>query len=250
MTNSDQQNCCHSEWMNLQEQELSELLQALNVDSNGDENRNNLLNQLIEKTIEHFQDYIDKRARLAVHDGPPYFAPSWCSSLEGSMLWIAGCRPSMFIRHLHTLIGKDIESQLEDYLQGFGNGKLGDVSVMQMNLINDLQIKIIKEEDKLSVKLTSLQEDMVDQPIAIIANRASTHREANRDADEALDAHARAMVSLLEEADKLRLSSLKELISILSPLQAVEFLAASKKLHLCIREWGKRRDYLHGRTNI
>ncbi|KAK8580598.1 hypothetical protein V6N13_143677 [Hibiscus sabdariffa] len=48
------------------------------------------------------------------------------------------------------------------------------------------------------------------------------------------------------EADKLRLSTLKELLGILNPLQGVDFLATSKKLHLCMHEWGKTRDARHG----
>ena len=50
-----------------------------------------------------------------------------------------------------------------------------------------------------------------------------------RDADEALDEHARATVSVMEEADKLRSNSLKDLLGILTPLQAVEILACCKQ---------------------
>lgn len=54
------------------------------------------------------------------------------------------------------------------------------------------------------------------------------------------------MAGILEEEDaQLRLSMLKEQVRILTPLQAVEFLVASKKLCLCMHAWGKKRD---GRT--
>ena len=74
--------------------------------------------------------------------------------------------------------------------------------------------------------------------------------EINKEVDKALDQHEKAMVGVLEEADRLRLSILKELIGILTPVQAVEFLAAGKKLHLCVHEWGKRRDLSHGRGSF
>lgn len=60
---------------------------------------------------------------------------------------------------------------------------------------------------------------------------------------EALDAHVLPLASILQEADKLRLNILKELlIEILTPSQAVHFLVAYKKLHLSMHEWGKKRD--------
>ncbi|CAI9087257.1 OLC1v1021284C1 [Oldenlandia corymbosa var. corymbosa] len=243
-SSSELQSRCYEEWMKLQEQELSELLEAIHGDHSNEENSKTRLLNLIQNCLQHFRDYSKRRNELAASDVSPYFAPNWCSTLEGSMLWIGGCRPSMFIRLLYAKIGKEIESGLEQ------QAKLGGVSATQMCLINSLQAEIIKEEDKLSAKLTSLQEDLADQPIALIADDENSHREENnRIADEALDNHAESTVKLLEEADELRIRTLKELIlGILSPLQAVEFLAASKKLRLCIREWGRRRDNRHGRN--
>ncbi|VVA40981.1 PREDICTED: mRNAion factor, partial [Prunus dulcis] len=54
--------------------------------------------------------------------------------------------------------------------------------------------------------------------------------EMNRDVEEALDEHGQAMVRILEEADQLRLSTVKELVNILTPLQAVDFLVAKRQL--------------------
>ncbi|BFG30876.1 hypothetical protein CerSpe_171500 [Prunus speciosa] len=66
----------------------------------------------------------------------------------------------------------------------------------------------------------------------------------NREVEEALDEHGQAMERILEEADQLRLSTVRELVNILTALQAVDFLVASKKLHLCMHKWGKNRDHL------
>ncbi|KAI5326870.1 hypothetical protein L3X38_035944 [Prunus dulcis] len=51
-------------------------------------------------------------------------------------------------------------------------------------------------------------------------------REMNREVEETMDEHGQAMVRILEEADQLRLSTVKELVNILTPLQAVDFLVA------------------------
>ncbi|KAI5336823.1 hypothetical protein L3X38_016092 [Prunus dulcis] len=54
--------------------------------------------------------------------------------------------------------------------------------------------------------------------------------EMNREVEEALDEHGQAMVRILEEADQLRLSTIKELVNVLTPLQAVDFLVAKLQL--------------------
>lgn len=263
--------------MDLQEQDLSELLHVeaqhsqerrrRRRDGKGanDEDHNDSttaddddhgLNEVIEKSIQHFQDYSQNRARLARQNVSTYFAPSWCTPLECSVMWIAGCRPTTFIRLLYALIGEEIESRLEEFLQGRRAGSLGDASPKQMNLINSLHCKTIREEDKLSARLASLQEDMADNPISVIARqgRRCRHRQpAGKEVDEALEKHARSMLTVMEDADVLRLNTLKELISILTPVQGVNYLAASKKLHLCIHEWsggGARGDHHQSCTRV
>ncbi|KAF9587710.1 hypothetical protein IFM89_004687 [Coptis chinensis] len=73
--------------------------------------------------------------------------------------------------------------------------------------------------------------------------------ESDGDVDCALDTSALVLASILEEADKLRLKTLREIINILTPLQATDFLMATMKLHLSVHEWGKRRDHKHGRLS-
>ncbi|KAK3027918.1 hypothetical protein RJ639_040601 [Escallonia herrerae] len=92
--------------MKLQKHELTELLHALNLSSEGHVTDSELT-QLLEKLMDHFQDYCDQRSQLARRDAAAYFAPNWCRSLENSGLWVAGCRPSSFIRLVYVLsVGK------------------------------------------------------------------------------------------------------------------------------------------------
>ncbi|KAM1685265.1 hypothetical protein ACFX13_037379 [Malus domestica] len=72
---------CFKEWMEIQEKDLSELLQALTLDQNKDK-----LKQLAQKRIDHFQEYIDKSNQLACKDASAFFAPTWCTSWENSLL--------------------------------------------------------------------------------------------------------------------------------------------------------------------
>ncbi|EEF24610.1 protein DELAY OF GERMINATION 1 [Ricinus communis] len=241
---------CFHDWMNVQELDLAELLRALTLtDDDKPPDDQSLFAQLAEKNIEHFQEYVDKRNRLAHNDVSVYFAPTWNSALENSLLWLAGCRPSIFIRLVYALCGSQVESQIAEHLQGTRTGNLGDLSLQQLNMVNVLHCKTIKHEEKLTTQLASLQEDIADEPISMVAKEQSHAGDSNEVVDRALQNHDEAMVRLLQEADNLRLTTLKELISILTPVQAVDYLAAGRKLHLCMHEWGKKRDLKHGRGN-
>ncbi|KAL2244767.1 protein DELAY OF GERMINATION 1-like [Sesamum indicum] len=238
---------CFNEWMNLQEQDLSELLQSLSLnDADGDDHTADL-RELVDKNIRHFQEYASQRARLARNHVSPFFSPTWCTSLEGSMLWAGGCRPSIFVRLVYVLSGKELASHLDEYLHGGRSGGLGELSASQINSINSLQLRTIQQEDKLSANLASIQEEMADQPIFIIAKELAACSQTSTEADEALNALTASLIGVLGEADSLRLNTLKELTSILTPVQSVDFIATARKLHLCVHAWGRRRDREHGR---
>nr|DAD21232.1 TPA_asm: hypothetical protein HUJ06_022695 [Nelumbo nucifera] len=239
----DQPHLCFQSWIAQQQADLEELLQALTI-YKGDDTH---LNLIVEKNIQHFQEYTEKRSILARENATSFFAPSWCTSLENSFLWIAGCRPSLAIRLVYSLCGSELEAQLNEFLQGVRKGNLGELSARQLSLVNDLQCRTIREEEKLSTQMASLQEDIADQPLLTKANEYGLIGASIEHVDTTLDEHALALAGILEEADKLRLSTLKELINILTPLQAADLLVAAKKLHLSIHEWGKRRDRHHGR---
>ncbi|KAL6538681.1 2-deoxyglucose-6-phosphatase [Orobanche gracilis] len=133
-----------------------------------------------------------------------------------------------------------------------GIGNLGELSGNQISMVDELQRRTIREEKKLSERLASLQDDMLDHPLADISvksNRGSCRSSGNAygAVEAALDKHGRAMAGILTEADELRLNTLREFTKILMPRQAVDFLAAGKKLRLCMQDWGKKRDLDHGR---
>ncbi|XP_073059956.1 protein DELAY OF GERMINATION 1-like [Primulina eburnea] len=247
MATSDQNKeaCFYQAWMTLQEQELSELNQVIAQNTN-ECATNAELSQLIEKIMDNFQDYNHKRSLMARADVSPYFAPTWCTSLERSLLWIGGCRPSSYIRLIYALCGLEIESQLAEFLRGARIGNLGELSARQISMVDKLQGNTIGEERKLSSRLASLQEDVLDQPLAAIAVKSGC--QCNIKVDEALDKHGSAMAGILEEADHLRLNTMREVVRILTPRQGVDFLAAGKKLRLCMQDWGKKRDLDHGRN--
>ncbi|KAK5831305.1 hypothetical protein PVK06_015100 [Gossypium arboreum] len=149
------------------------------------ENNGNLTDntcaQLVERSLDSFLKYIEKRVQLDISG---LFSPSWNIALN-SLLWITGCRPSLYIRLTYALCGSQVEYQLSEITQGF----LGQVLATQLRMINNLHIKTIEEEEKLSSKLAGLQENIADQPIAMVAKRMSRVGESSGDVDHALDEH-------------------------------------------------------------
>ncbi|KAJ4981520.1 hypothetical protein NE237_032357 [Protea cynaroides] len=234
----DRCHSCFKSWVIQQELDLQELLQALSQHSNEEDK----LRMVVDKSIQHFQKYNEKRTMLAKHDAPSFFSPSWCTSFENSFLWIAGCRPSLSIRLLYALCGSELQAQLGEFLEGIRRGNLAELSARQLSLVNDLHCKTIREEDKLSSKMASLQEEIADQPLALMAVESNRVGDNSERVDRVIDGHALALAAILEDADKLRLVTLKELTNILTPLQAVDLLVATRKLHLSIHEWGKKRE--------
>lgn len=98
----------------------------------------------------------------------------------------------------------------------------------------------------MTAKLASLQEDVADSPFAVIVKKMNGAEELTDEFNHAVDENEKALLQVREEADKLRLNTLKELLIILETDKAVDFLACSKKLHLCVHEWAKKREQRHG----
>ncbi|MCL7051098.1 hypothetical protein MKW94_028820 [Papaver nudicaule] len=247
-SSSDQVQLCYQNWMNEQQQLLEELLQVHSQKPNDEQE----LNSIIEKLIKHFQEYANRRAQLAIDDASSFFSPAWCTSIENAFLWYGGCRPTTLIRHVYSLCGSQLESQLSEYLEGVRRGSIGELSADQLSLVSKLQCRTIQEEERLTKRMASFQESMADYPLSKLANKSDSD-DSNTESyieqvEQALDSHSKDLASILVDSDKLRMTTLKELIAILTPLQAVEFLIAGKKLHLCMHQWCQERDQRHGRT--
>ncbi|KAI3842522.1 hypothetical protein MKX03_034388 [Papaver bracteatum] len=236
---------CYQNWMIQQQEVLEELLEVYSQQPIEEQR----LISVIDKVVEHLQEYNNKRSQHAKIDAPSVFSPTWCTSIENSYLWLGGCRPSLAIRLVYSLCGSELESQLSEYLQGVRKGNVGELSADQLRLVTELQCRVIREEEKLSTKMATLQEDIADYPLTgFVNNSDDPGTELNGQVDQALDSHADGLAGILDDSDKLRLETLKELLGIFTPLQAVDYLIVSKKLHLRMHQWGLRRDQLHGRA--
>ncbi|XP_076928547.1 protein DOG1-like 3 isoform X1 [Bidens hawaiensis] len=210
-----QSQCCYHNWMAQQRLDLDELVQALNNYPTDLD----YLQLITSKVVYHFENYSTARAQLAKHDATSFFAPSWGSTFENSFLWIGGCRPSLTIRLVYALCGSQLNAHLDEFLEGVRHGNLGEISSSQLKSIDNLHAK---------------SESMADEPLVLLANDNGSPGDRSQG----------------EVVDKLRMNIFKSMIDILTPLQAVEFLVASKKLHLSLHEWSQRRDLRMGITQL
>lgn len=236
--------------MKLQHQEVSDLEEAAQLYGNGKIGEIEL-NKVIGKIISNFKDYMEKR-RLIIRstDIMTFFAPIWKSSLENSASWIGGCRPSSFIRILYAQSGRDMESQIDKFLRGETEripDFIGEFSKEQMTRIDELQRKIMREENVLSSKLANLQNDLLDLPLVARAQESGCGGIHGNHVVE--EKGLKLLGTSLEEADNLRMKAVEEIVvNILKPSQAVDFLAAGKNIRICMREWGRQRDDHHRRS--
>ncbi|KAI3981274.1 hypothetical protein MKX01_004538 [Papaver californicum] len=218
---------CYQNWMVQQQEVLEELLQVYNQKPIEEQK----LISVIDKVVEHMQEYNNKRSQLAILDAPSFFSPTWS------------------IRLVYSLCGSELESQLSEYLEGVRKGNIGELSADQLRLVSELQCRVIREEERLSKQMATLQEDIANYPLTgLVNNSDDPGTELNGQVDRALDSHADGLASILVDADNLRLQTLKELLCIFTPLRAVDYLIISKKLHLRMHQWGLRRDQRHGRA--
>ncbi|PWA42650.1 transcription factor TGA like domain-containing protein [Artemisia annua] len=97
------------------------------------------------------------RARLAKHDGPSFLLPTWGTTIENSLLWIGGCKPSLIIQLVYTLCGSQLDAHFAEFLDGVRHGNMGYISTSQLKNIDDLRAKTVEDEDKLNSRVENLQ---------------------------------------------------------------------------------------------
>lgn len=225
-----------------------------------DDSDDPVLKSLIDKVVRHYEQYYRAKSSWAKHDAISMFTPSWRSTLEDAFLWLGGWRPSMAFHLLYSKSGLQLEERLEELIRGLRTGDLGDLSPSQLERVNELQQRTIREEKDVTEKMAKHQETVADTSMVELSNIVSEmirNGETGGD-DQAADRvestlkpKEEGLEEILGRADELRLRTLKQVLDILTPIQAVYFLIAAAELHLRIHDWGKKRDadLAHRSTN-
>ncbi|KAM7498604.1 hypothetical protein LguiA_023018 [Lonicera macranthoides] len=159
--------------------------------------------QLVHKAMSHFSEYYRVKALAAKQDVLSIIVAPWCTTLERSLHWIAGWRPTTAFHLVYTESSIRFESHIVDILRGLRTGDLGDLSPAQFS-----------------------------------RDGASDLTGKCADIDEKLE----GLVKIVEKADDLRLRTVRRVVDLLTPQQAIEFLIAAAQLQFGIRGWGLDHD--------
>ncbi|CAJ1957569.1 unnamed protein product [Sphenostylis stenocarpa] len=186
--------------------------------------------EVMEKVIGKHQHYYRAKWEAVEKDPLNMFLSPWATSLERSLHWITGWRPTTAFHLIYTESSLLFESHIVDILQGFRTGDLGDLSPSQFRLMSDLQCETVKEENIITEELSEWQETV------------SEMMGPDREIDEKMDEKIVELISIIKKADDLRLRTLRNVVGLLSKQQAIEFLIASAELLIGIRCWGMNHD--------
>lgn len=246
-------------WLSKQNQQLQDLTFTVKSFSSTPVDEG-ALRSLIERVINHYECYYRTKATWSRLDVCAMLHPSWLSSLEDAFLWIGGWRPSMAFHLLYSKSGLQLEApgKLDELIRSMTTttGRdLADITPEQLSRVDELQRRTIRQEREISEEIARCQETLAGPDMIELSNMVS-EQSVNNDSiiddveeedrvESALKPKEKGLEEVLNRADKLRLKTLKDLIDLLTPIQAVHFLIAAAQLHLKIHEWGKRRDAKH-----
>ncbi|XP_021863797.2 protein DOG1-like 3 [Spinacia oleracea] len=239
-------------WLQEQERDLEELKAAM---AHSESTRS--LQDRVDRIMSHYEKYYRVKSESTKKDVLEMLTPSWRSHLEESFLWIGGWRPSTAFHLLYSLSGIHFEARFSELLRGLRTGvDLGDLSQSQLRRVDELQGQTIREERELTETLAAHQETVADTSMVELShiatelmrdsNSQSSGRAGtdlvNERVESTLDTKEEKFKEILEKADDLRLRTLRNVVDILSPIQAVHFLIAAAELHLRVHEWGMKKD--------
>ncbi|KAH0651348.1 hypothetical protein KY285_031473 [Solanum tuberosum] len=159
--------------------------------------------QLVQKVVSHIYEYYRVKSLAAKNDILSVYSAPWSTSLERSLHWIAGWRPTTAFHLIYTESSILFESHIIDILRGLRYGDLGDLSPDQ------------------------LARDSASEILGLMGD---------------IEGKMEKLVEILEKADKLRMKTIENLVELLTPQQAIEFLIASAHLQFGIRRWGINHD--------
>lgn len=115
------------------------------------------LTQLVNKVMFHFSEYYRVKSLAANKDVLSIFSAKWSTTLERSLHWIAGWRPTTAFHLIYTESSILFESRILDILHGLRTGDLGDLSPVQFTRVSELQCETVHQENSITDQLSEWQ---------------------------------------------------------------------------------------------
>lgn len=132
---------------------LDQLKQALRYQPTTEEHQD----QLVQKVMSHYFEYYRIKSLATKQDVLSVFSAPWSTSLERSLHWITGWRPTTAFHLVYTEASIRFESQIIDILRGLRNGDLGDLSPAQFRRVSELQCETVRQENSITDELSQWQ---------------------------------------------------------------------------------------------
>ncbi|GJV56161.1 DOG1-like protein 3 [Tanacetum coccineum] len=99
-----------------------------NDNDNEDIKDDSNLVQLVDKCVRHYDELYKTKSDGAKGDILCMFNPAWLTSLDYTLLWIAGWRPTTAIHLFYSKSGLQLEAKLADLILVLSTGDFGDLS--------------------------------------------------------------------------------------------------------------------------
>ncbi|KAL2941839.1 Protein DOG1-like 3 [Bienertia sinuspersici] len=242
-------------WLHEQGRDLEAMKDAARAHAKTAESTRSL-SKLVGRVIAHYEKYYRVKSDSAEHDVLGMLNPAWRSNLEDAFFWVGGWRPSTAFHLLYSVSGSQFEDHFSTLMMsGPRTGDLGDLSPSQLSKVNDLQQETVKEERELTELMASHQETVADSSMVQLSHIATEltrddqrssvsvdPQSVNEQVESTIESKEEKLKEILRKADDLRMRTLKKVVQILSPIQAVHFLTAAAQLHLRVHEWGMNKD--------
>ncbi|KGN55047.1 protein DOG1-like 4 [Cucumis sativus] len=209
---------------------LHRLVDQLSSTAKDNHNSSSAPDHLVQTVMSHYSDYYRVKSMAAERDPLSVFSAPWATSLERSLHWIAGWRPTTTFHLIYTESSILFESRIFDILRGLHTGDLGDLSPSQIRRVSELQCETVEEENAITEELSEWQDD--------VSELLGTRTEVT--------GRVEGLVNIIKKADALRLRTVQKVVELLTPKQAVEFFIAAAELQFGVRGWGLDQDRQRG----
>lgn len=236
----------YENWLAEQERDLAELRSAAARGASEEEDGGRLpLQNLVDRVVGHYEYYYRAKAASARRDVLPMFSPTWTSSTENLFTWVGGWRPSTAIQLLYSKSGLQLEARLFDIIGALPPPDLAGLSPAQLERVDRLHQRTVRREREVAEDEAAVQEGVAEARMLEIAQAMREPEGTEAAVGEMrgqMSGKEEGMERVLERADELRMDTIKGLVEILEPIQAVHFLIAAAELQLSVRQFGMRKD--------
>ncbi|KAL0391748.1 UNVERIFIED_CONTAM: protein DOG1-like 2 [Sesamum radiatum] len=184
---------------------------------------------LVDCVLSHYKEYY--RVNSKCFDILLILSAPWKTALEDAFNWVGGWRPSAAFHLLYSKSGLQLEAKLAELMKGEDMGDLSDLSSAQLSRMDKLQRITIQQEREISEKVAKRQKRVADQEMVELSRDVSEvtqmqgdqsdDNETARAVDSTMKHKEEDFQLVVQSADYLRLTTLKSVVNLLSPIQAV-----------------------------